>query len=205
MTRTSAFVPCILHRGLFLFIGVCCMILTASAQKVGIKMNTIYLGTSTPNLGLEFATADRWTVSLTAGYNPFSFPTRLISDGRKISPKLRHWLLMPEAKFWFCKAFQRENIGVHGIYSQYNIGGLPFAAALRDYRYQGYAVGGGLSYGYQWALNGRWGLEASIGVGYLYLNYKKYECAECGDYIGQYSRNYIGPTKMALSFIYYFK
>ena len=131
------------------------------AQKVGIKTNTLYLATTTPNLGIEVATSNSFTLSLTAGYNPFSFPSRENTDGRKIHPKLKHWLIMPEVKYWFCKSFQRGYLGLHGIYADYNIGGFPKPRVFDDTRYKGQAYGGGLSYGYQWAIGDRWGMEAS--------------------------------------------
>ena len=46
---------------------------TADAQKVGVKTNALYWATATPNLGLEFAIADRWTFEIAGGWNPWTF------------------------------------------------------------------------------------------------------------------------------------
>ena len=35
---------------------------TIRAQKVGVKTNALYWTTATPNIGMEFALADRWTL-----------------------------------------------------------------------------------------------------------------------------------------------
>ena len=75
---------------------------------------------------------------------------------------------------------------------------------MLDHRYQGWLAGGGLTYGYQWLLGRHWNLEASIGVGYAYLDYDKYLCHKCGRRIGADSRHYFGPTKAAISLIYLF-
>ena len=196
------------NKFLFRFVALLILLLvwkTADAQHFGIKTNTLYLATTTPNIGFEAALSKKVTLSFTSAYNPFSFPSRVNDEGRTIHPHLRHWLIMPEIKYWFCKSFQRANLGLHAIYGKYNFGGIPISNSLKDYRYQGDAVGGGISYGYQWAVGERWGLEASLGVGYLHMNYKKYECAECGDFVDKLTRNYVGPTKAALSLIYYLK
>ena len=82
---------------------------------------------------------------------------------------------------------------------------MKFPKFLEDARYDGWAAGAGLSYGYQWALGKRWGLEASIGAGYIYLRYYKYDCGACGDKQGNYRQHRFGPTKAAVSFIYYIR
>ncbi|WP_455637149.1 DUF3575 domain-containing protein, partial [Parabacteroides sp.] len=78
-------------------------------------------------------------------------------------------------------------------------------AELATYRYEGGGCGGGLSYGYQWRLGTRGGVEASVGFGYARLNYDKYPCEKCGENIGEDKKNYWGPTKAAISIIYIIK
>ncbi|WP_329903462.1 DUF3575 domain-containing protein [Porphyromonas pogonae] len=187
---------------LLLFMSI---FMTVRAQRIGVKTNLLYWGTTTPNIGLEFRTGDQFTLSLHGGYNPFNFGSHTKVDGVRVHPKLRHWLVMPEVKYWFCQAFERGYVGIHGVYGEYNVGGISLIKDLKNYRYQGNAYGGGVSMGYQWALGDRWGVEASLGVGYLRLNYKKYDCGDCGDFLGEYKRNYFGPTKAVLSLIYYLK
>ena len=177
----------------------------ARAQHAGVKTNLLYWATTTPNVGLEWQLSPRYTFSATVGYNAFNFPNRTTSDGVSANPKLHHWLVMPEAKYWFCRAFERGYLGLHALYGQYNAGGMRFPAFLQDDRYEGWAAGAGLSYGYQWAIGKRWGLEASVGAGYLYLRYDKYDCGACADKRGDYRRHYFGPTKASVSFIYYIR
>ena len=91
----------------------------------------------------------------------------------------------------------------------FNVGGVnvPFGlfSALEKYRYEGEFYGGGISYGYQWVLGKRWNLEAEIGIGYTRLNYDKYECPKCGEWLGKDSYDFFGVTKAALSIIYIIK
>lgn len=75
---------------------------------------------------------------------------------------------------------------------------------LKDFRYKGQFYGGGISYGYQFVLGRHWNLGATIGIGYAYVRYKKYECEECGDMVEKSHKNYFGPTKAALNLIYIF-
>lgn len=174
-------------------------------QKVGIKTNTLYWATSSPNIGMEVALNQKFTLGLSAGWNPFDLRKKTYNDGMVVESKIKHLLVMPELKYWNCQSFQRSFWGIHGIYSHFNMGDISFLNPLEDYRYQGDAYGGGISYGYQWAIGGRWGLEASIGAGYIHLDYKKYDKQKCGDFLGEFTKNYWGPTKAEVSFIYFIK
>ena len=84
---------------------------------------------------------------------------------------------------------------------------LPFynwPSDLRDKRYEGWNAGGGFTYGYQWILGRHWNLEASLGVGYQYISYKRYPCAECGTTEESGHKHYFGPDKLAFSLMYVF-
>ena len=175
----------------------------AMAQTVGVKSNLLYLATTTPNLGVDFRMADHWSMSLHGSYNPFLFPQWTDEEGNAYNPKIIHWGVMPELKYWFCKTYERSFIGLHGIYGQFNIGGIPFIDQLRSVRYHGQIYGGGLSYGYHFAIGSRWGLELSLGAGYLRMQYDRCDAYVCGDTQGQYTRDYIGPTKAAISLVYF--
>ena len=175
----------------------------ALCQSTGIRSNALYWFTTTPNAGLEFRLGEQTSLSADFGYNAFNFPASVGAKGAASNPKIHHWLLQPEFKYWFCSVFERGYVGFHGLYGHYNAGGLKFIPFMSETRYRGWAAGGGFSYGYQWALGGRWGVEASLGAGYLYLSYDKYNCGSCGRHQGSYHRHYIGPTKAAVTFIYF--
>lgn len=172
-------------------------IFTVRAQKVTLKTNLAYLATSTPNLAMEFATGGKHSLSLGGGWEPWQFSA---------TKKLKHWLVQPEWRYWTCETFNGHFFGFHALGGQFNAGGikLPFGlfSSLRDNRYQGWAVGGGLSYGYQWVVSPRWNVELSIGVGFLYVDYKKYGCLECGKPAEKSHLNYFGPTKAGISLVY---
>lgn len=166
----------------------------AHSQQIGVRTNTLWWLTSTPNLGVEISVGKKLTLSVDGNYNAWTF----FSDGMS----LRHWLVQPELRYWPCKSFEGHFFGVHAHYGHYNIGQIPFLPELDTYTYRGELYGGGVSYGYHFAIGRRWGLELSAGVGYTYLEYNKYVCAECAELMGRYKRHFFGPTRLSVSFIY---
>ena len=177
------------------------MALPASAQNVAVKTNALYWATTTPNIGVEVSVAKQHSLQLFYGLNPWKQ-----SGGDQTS--LRHWLLMPEYRYWFCESFNGWFVGAHLMGGQFNMGGvdLPFGLfpSLENRRYEGWYAGSGVTAGYQWVLSRHWNIEASLGVGYDYIKYDKFRCGECGERLKSGHINYIGPTKLALSVMYVF-
>lgn len=161
-----------------------------------IKTNLLYDATSSINLGVEAKLSRKLTLDFPVNYNPWTF-----SDNRK----LKHLLVQPELRYWLCEPFYGHFLGLHAHYAYYNVGHLPFGGRLTDYRYEGWLAGAGGSYGYQWFLSNRWSIEATMGVGYAYLRYNKYECRACGDHLAKNHKHYFGVTKVGVSLIYIIK
>lgn len=166
----------------------------AYCQHIGARANMLWWATSTPNLGVEVGFAKKLTLSVDGNYNAWTF----FPDGMS----LRHWLVQPELRYWLWKSFEGHFIGVHAQYGRYNVGQIPFLPDLDTYTYRGKLYGGGVSYGYHFAIGTRWGLELTAGLGYSYLEYNKYVCAECAELMGRYKRHFFGPTRIGVSFIY---
>lgn len=168
--------------------------------KVAVKTNLLYAATTSLNLGVEFALAHKWTLDITAGLNPWNL--------QKDKGGIRHWLVQPEVRYWFCNRFERHFIGLHGIYGEYQIQNIdlhPFGKDLRGIRYDGWGVGGGISYGYHLPMGLRWAWEFTVGAGYIYLNYDKYNCGECDKLLKSNDKHYFGPTKAGISLIFMIK
>lgn len=163
--------------------------------KFALKTNALYWATTTPNLGIEFGLAPKMTMDISANYNPWKF-----SRDRQ----LKHWLIQPELRYWLCERFNGSFFGLHGFYADVDVSNLN-VFGMGHYRYDGKVYGGGISYGYQWIIGKRWSMEAVIGVGYARLDYDKYARGDHGEKLGHSTKNYVGPTKAALSFIYFIK
>ena len=177
--------------------------LGASAQKVALKTNLISDAVTSPNLGLEFRMAPKWTFDISGQMNAWN-----INDRR-----WRHWMVMPEARVWFCEAFQGSFFALHALGGQYNVGNLkPLIneflgsnfSELRNNRFQGWGVGAGVGYGYDWILARHWNLEFEFGVGFIYTKFNKYPCDVCGDKKEPGHHIYYGPTKLSLAIEYVF-
>lgn len=168
-----------------------------------IKNNLLYDATLTPNIGLELRIGPRSTVQAFYGINPWKF-----SDTKK----WRHWSLMPEYRYWLNKEKAPYLLGwftgIHALGGEFNVCGveMPFGMMkwLKDNRYEGWFVGGGLTLGHAWRLGDRWRLEAAVGVGYIRFRYDRYKNEWCGDFIHRGTYDYVGPTKLALNIAYTF-
>ena len=193
----------ILFRMAMVFVGM--MLATQlQAQTVAVKTNLLYDATATINAGIELGLAPKWTLDVSGNFNGWT-----MSHDRK----WKHWLVQPEARYWFCDRFAGHFLGFHALGGQYNIGhlknnikflGTDFSK-LSDSRYQGWFIGAGIAYGYAWVLNKHWNLEGEIGIGYAYSRYDRYNCAGCGKKIEEDKDfHYFGPTKAAINLIYVF-
>lgn len=179
--------------------------LGASAQNdVAIKTNVLYDLTATVNAGIEVGLAPRWTIDLSGNFNAWN-----LSEEKR----WKHYLVQPEARYWFCDRFMGHFLGIHAHGGQYNVGGLKNnisflgtdLSKLTDNRYQGWFAGGGIAYGYAFVLGRHWNLELELGVGYAYSKYDSFECAGCGRKVETgLTHHYVGPTKLALNLVYLF-
>lgn len=190
-----------IKKGLFVLAFVIIHIQNGYSQEILLKSNLLYDVTTSVNAGVEFDLGKRWTLDVSANYNPWSFSDK----------KWKHWFLQPEARYWLSDRFSGHFVGLHLMGGEYNIGGIDLPLNIlgdnfeKEYRYEGWFVGGGFAYGYSWRLSPRWNIEASLGIGYIGLDYDKYECPECGDWISDEFESYIGLTKASVSIIYILK
>ncbi len=176
-------------------------VMAAFSQNIAIKTNALYWATTTPNIGVEASVGKRSTLQLFYGLNPWKQ-----SGGDQSS--LRHWLLMPEYRYWFCETFNGWFVGAHLMGGEFNISSVDLPgnvfSDLKDHRYEGWYAGGGITAGYQWVVNEHLNVEASLGVGYDHIKYDQYKCGTCGEKLKSAHKNYLGPTKLALSVVYIF-
>lgn len=183
---------------ILLTVGMWMLACIVNGQNVTIKTNLLYGGsTLTPNAGVEVRLADRWSLDLSGGYNPWTF-----GNGKQF----KHWLVQPEARYWLRQTFGGHFLALHALGGSYNVNRVrvpwKFAADSRQYRYEGWAAGLGIGYGYAWHLGRSWNLEVEAGVGYVHLDYDRYPCKRCSALAESRGHNLFRPTKLALNLVY---
>ena len=185
-------------RILFLFVTLFASTLLYS-QVVGVKTNLVMDAMKMINLGAEVGLSKKLTLDLYANYNPWKY---------KDQKMMKMLAIQPELRYWFCDKFNGHFVGFHvhgGVYQAAAIN-MPWGIwpELEDHRFKGHFYGAGISYGYQWILAKHWNLEGNIGVGYARVKYEQFECKSCGEKVSEGHKNYVGPTKAAISLIYLF-
>ncbi|MCH5311016.1 MAG: DUF3575 domain-containing protein [Prevotella sp.] len=191
------------RKRLFLLVFLLGTLVSARGQNVALKTNLLYDATLTVNAGLEVGLAPRWSFDLSGNYNNWTVNEH----------KWKHWLVQPEARYWFCDRFAGHFLGFHLLGGEYNFGNIKNSikflgtdfSDLTDHRHQGWYVGAGVAYGYSFILNRHWNLELEAGFGYVYTRYDVFECAGCGKKIEEDKpHHYVGPTKAAINLVYEF-
>lgn len=182
---------------LFVFLSVA---IHTEAQRVALKSNLLSAVNGTLNGGVEYVLGMRSTLELSGGLRPWKRSEEYVN---------RYWLVQPEYRYWMCRKFNGSFLGAYMNGGEFNIGGkkAPFGLFkdLRKHRYSGWLAGAGVCYGYQFMLHTHWNIEASVGVGYEYIDYVKYKCpAVCADVMDKGHYHYFGPNKAAVSLIYIF-
>ena len=202
-----------MYKRLIIFAFALSVICQARAQETttsrvtpsfALKTNVLYDATASMNLGVEFKIGPRLTLEAVGTYNPWTFSNE---------KKWKHILAQPELRFWFCEPFNGHFLGLHAHYAMFNVNGVKIpqiigtgiSADTDKYRYEGWLAGGGISYGYQFYLGRRWNLETTLGVGYAYIDYEKFQCGKCGTFESEDTKHYFGLTKAGISLIYLIK
>lgn len=163
---------------------------------MSIKTNSLEVAALIANLGFEFRITPRISFDVIGHYSPY--------DYFKYNRKSRVFAIQPEIRYWWGESLVKGHfIGLHVPVAGFNV-------QLNDkYRYQdpNHAIWGlGLSYGYAMPLgkDTNWGVEFTIGFGYMDITYDVYEGVYNGKYLRTETRNYFGLTRLGIDFSYRF-
>lgn len=163
---------------------------------VAVKSNALEVAALILNLGAEFRLSPRLSLDVIGHYSPY--------DYFRYDRKVRLFAIEPELRYWFGEPLIKGHfVGLHIPVVGFNI-------QLGDKeRYQDpnrAAWGVGLSYGYAMPLgrDSRWGVEFTLGVGYLNVVYDVYEGVCNSKYLETRRMNYFGPTRIGIDFSYRF-
>lgn len=161
---------------------------------MSLKMNAVEAAALLVNFGVEMRITPRLSIDVMGHYSPY--------DYFKSDRKIRIFAIQPEVRYWWGESLRKGHfVGIHVPVAGFNV-------QLSDgYRYQdpNRAVWGvGASYGYAMPLGkrGNWGVEFTIGVGYMNIVYDVYEGVHNGKYLRTEKLNYVGPTRLGVNFSY---
>ena len=161
-----------------------------NANPFSLKTNILPWLTATPNIGVEFAFENKWSTDLDIMFAPW-----------KISEKysLKTIAILPEIRYWFKNNISGSFINIHFSAAWYNL-------RFNRYRYQDNdnpLLGVGLGYGYRLNISSRFGMEFTIGAGYVILRYDRFYNKENGALIDSRKTSYWGIDRLGISLVYY--
>ncbi|MDR2413697.1 MAG: DUF3575 domain-containing protein [Odoribacteraceae bacterium] len=166
-----------------------------------IKTNLLQAAATTPHLGFEIGLDNRISLEMSGSYNPWRLNTMDENNKKRV-----YWIALAEARYWSCERFNGHFFGAHAFYGKYNISNHDVPLLFKkQYRYEGNALGAGISYGYNLMIDRRWSVELIAGIGLARMEYKRYSCKLCdGDHVA-YKKLYLGPTRAGITLAYIIK
>ncbi|WP_291528900.1 DUF3575 domain-containing protein [Bacteroides sp. UBA939] len=189
-------------RHIFCLTLLLCSISGVQAQSI--KVNVPFWLTGSPNIGFEYTLTRQITVNAEAIWMPYMFKkSEEVFRALQSTVELRYYI--NPHNFYTNDSWDGFYVGPYAMYGNFNIGFLTNNDPLQSYRRMGWGVSGGVSGGYKYAFNSRWGLDFNLGLGYAHLQYDKYYLG--GDYANfplerKKTKTWIGPTKVGISVTY---
>jgi hypothetical protein len=162
----------------------------AAQQYHSLSTNLAGWASASINLEASLSLGRQVSLHLPLRYNPFVF-----SGGRRF----QHLTVTPGLRYWPGGLYRKGFAGFHLLASRYHAGNL-----WNKFRYDGMALGAGLSVGYAYRLSERWRFEWEVGAGMLWADYDKYHCKPCGAFLGHESGFRFVPTRVAANIVYLF-
>ena len=163
-----------------------------------VKTNLPAWGLLDENLALEVEMGRHLSFSLPVYYSA--------ADWFSVQNKYRVFGTQPELRFWFRDNFSGPFLAMHGTFGYYNIALKKKTFRIQDRGGNTPAYGGGFNFGWKFRLNpngsDRWGLELSVGGGYLHLDYDRFYNVENGRYSSSVVRDYFGVDHASISLTY---
>jgi len=170
-----------------------------AAQHIAISNNVVFDAAGTLSAGIEVPFSKKTSLEVYGSIRPWK---------RRSDSVNKHWLVQAQFRYWPCQVMNGFFFGpyVHG--GEFNLGNqsLVFGllSGLKPNRYEGWLMGVGIGGGYEFALAKHWNIGTEVGVGYTYIDYRKYNCEVCGVKQGEGVYHYFGLSRLGVSIIYVF-
>ena len=154
---------------------------------LSLRANLLRWATLTPDLGLEWRICPSWGIAVNGSWTSWSWSDK---DRRyalwEVTPEVRYY--MGEKKAWHLGAMFKAG--------QFNY-------KLSETGKQGDLMGGGITAGYQLQLNKALDLDFNLGLGYLNVDFEKYEVID-GVRVrrGNETKDWYGPINAGVTLVW---
>ena len=154
---------------------------------LSLRANLLRWATLTPDLGLEWRICPSWGIAVNGSWTSWSWSDK---DRRyalwEVTPEVRYY--MGEKKAWYLGAMFKAG--------QFNY-------KLSETGKQGDLMGGGITTGYQLRLNKALDLDFNLGLGYLNVDFEKYEVIDCVRVRrGNETKDWYGPINAGVTLVW---
>ena len=152
-----------------------------------LRANLLRWATLTPDLGLEWRICPSWGIAVNGSWTSWTWSDK---DRRyalwEVAPEIRYY--KGEKKAWYLGAMFKTG--------QFNY-------KLSETCKQGDLMGGGITAGYQLRLNKALDLDFNLGLGYLNVDFEKYEVID-GVRVrrGNETKNWCGPINAGVTLVW---
>lgn len=156
-------------------------------HHLSLRANLLRWATLTPDLGLEWRICPSWGIAVNGSWTSWSWSDK---DRRyalwEVAPEVRYY--MGEKKAWYLGAMFKTG--------QFNY-------KLSETGKQGDLMGGGITAGYQLRLNKALDLDFNLGLGYLNVDFEKYEVID-GVRVrrGNETKDWCGPINAGVTLVW---
>ena len=156
-------------------------------HHLSLRANLLRWATLTPDLGLEWRICPSWGIAVNGSWTSWSWSDK---DRRyalwEVTPEVRYY--MGEKKAWYLGAMFKAG--------QFNY-------KLSETGKQGDLMGGGITAGYQLRLNKALDLDFNLGLGYLNVDFEKYEVID-GVRVrrGNETKDWYGPINAGVTLVW---
>ena len=156
-------------------------------HHLSLRANLLRWATLTPDLGLEWRICPSWGIAVNGSWTSWTWSDK---DRRyalwEVAPEVRYY--MGEKKAWYLGAMFKTG--------QFNY-------KLSETGKQGDLMGGGITAGYQLRLNKVLDLDFNLGLGYLNVDFEKYEVID-GVRVrrGNETKDWYGPINAGVTLVW---
>lgn len=155
--------------------------------EISLRANLLRWATLTPDLGLEWRICPSWGIAVNGSWTSWTWSDK---DRRyalwEVAPEIRYY--MGEKKAWYLGAMFKAG--------QFNY-------KISETGKQGDLMGGGITTGYQLRLNKALTLDFNLGLGYLNVDFEKYEVID-GVRVrrGNETKDWYGPINAGVTLVW---